>query len=472
MAKIDVLDILRAKRQSPLEFDFDSLWIPPMNYYLTKDDIDSLHHIATSIRLSSKIETKYKMIDDIMRARGFKRFSAGTNRVVYSFLEDTRFLAKIAVDKVGMQDNPMEYQNQFLLKPYVTKMFCISECGTVGFAERVLPIKNKSEFKEIAPDVFDILVNRILGKYVVEDVGTKFFMNWGVRIGSGPVLLDYPYVYKLDGKKLFCNKLINSTAKEYCNGEIDYDSGFNHLVCTRCGKIYLASDLRDNSADNKIIIKGGGVQMKVLLKKGDEIISRSVPSDEVIRPKASKPSYENKGVVVKIVTPSGQQYSNVAKKVENKTEGSIYKGIAANSQSPDDDYSHVVLAHQRKDSDASSETDKTSEVTESTKQVSADDAVDNSDNVNEEDQNETDTSNSEEASTGEDDAEDEDTSEIENQDDKFSKYDAYDDNEDSYREPIRKNNKMRDSSGRFISTSSSKSQKKPQRKTSTFIPNK
>ena len=210
--------------------------------------------------------------------------------------------------------------------------------------------------------------------------------------------------------------------------------------------------------------------MTVLLKKGDEIISRSVPSDEVIRPKASKPSYENKGVVVKIVTPSGQQYSNVAKKVENKTEGSIYKGIAANSQSPDDDYSHVVLAHQRKDSDASSETDKTSEVTESPEDVSTDDT----NNEEEVEQNETETSNSQETSAEEDDAENENTSETDSQDDKFSKYDAYDDNEESHREPIRKNNKiMRDSGGRFISTSgSSKSQKKPQRKTSTFIPNK
>lgn len=179
MAKIDVLDILRAKKQTPLEFNFDNLWIPPMNFFLSADDVESLRRIATSIRLSSKIETKYKMIDDIMRNRGFKRFSAGTNRVVYSFLEDDRFVVKIAVDKVGMQDNPLEYQNQEFLKPYCAKMFYISPCGTVGFAERVLPIKNKNEFREIASDVFDILTNKILGKYVMGDIGTRYFMNWG-----------------------------------------------------------------------------------------------------------------------------------------------------------------------------------------------------------------------------------------------------------------------------------------------------
>ena len=69
-------------------------------------------------------------------------------------------------------------------------MFYISPCGTVGFAERVLPIKNKKEFKEIAPDVFEILVNKILGKYVMEDVGTKYFMNYGklcCRIAENPL---------------------------------------------------------------------------------------------------------------------------------------------------------------------------------------------------------------------------------------------------------------------------------------------
>ena len=30
-------------------------------------------------------------------------------------------------------------------------------------------------------------------------------MNYGLREGFGPVLLDYPYVFELDGRKLICN---------------------------------------------------------------------------------------------------------------------------------------------------------------------------------------------------------------------------------------------------------------------------
>lgn len=279
---IDVLDILRAKKMSPMEDHFDRICLPfPMTFYLSPQDIEALRKIATSVKLAGKIREKYKMIDNIMRARGFKRFAAGTNRVVYSFYEDTRFLVKVAVDRVGMQDNPMEYQNQFFLKPYVAKMFCISPCGTVGFAERVIPIKNIGEFKEIASDVFDILVTKFLGKYVVEDVGTKYFMNWGIRIGHGPVLLDYPYVYKLDGKKLYCNEFLPDF-NCICNGEIDYNSGFNHLVCNRCGKIYLAVDLRDDTPDNKKIIAKGGYSMKVQLVRGNEVVFDPIPMDDTI----------------------------------------------------------------------------------------------------------------------------------------------------------------------------------------------
>lgn len=347
MAKVDVLDILRAKQISPLEFQFDSLWIPPMYHYLTQQDIDALRNIATSIRLASKIEQKYQMIDNIMRARGFRRFAAGTNRVVYSFLEDDRFVAKIAVDRVAMQDNRLEFENQFLLKPYVTKMFYTSPCGTVGFAERVLPIKNKEEFRQIAGDVFEILIHKVLGKYVVEDIGTKYFMNYGVRVGFAPVLLDYPYVYKLDGKKLFCNKFDPDTGM-YCDGEIDYDVGFNHLTCTKCGKTYLARDLQDDSIENKIVIKGGNT-MKVIIRKGDEIVSAPLASEEVMR-RPNRPAVKNNGIKVVVFNPNHKESK---KEIEVSIHESSVEEKKAEAEVPDMEEVHVSeedVTHEKNES--------------------------------------------------------------------------------------------------------------------------
>lgn len=42
-------------------------------------------------------------------------------------------------------------------------------------------IHHEDEFKHMAEDVFHVLVNFIIGKYVLEDVGTKYFMNWGTE---------------------------------------------------------------------------------------------------------------------------------------------------------------------------------------------------------------------------------------------------------------------------------------------------
>ena len=297
MAKVDILDVFRSKQYDPLEFHFDNLMIPNMYYYLSQQDIDALRMIATSVEFASKIDKKYEAIDNIMRNRGFKRFSAGTNRVVYRHLEDTRFLAKIAVDKVGMQDNPLEYRNQFLLKPFVAKMFQISSCGTVGFAERVLPIKRKAEFREVASDIFDILIHKILGKYVVEDVGTQYFINWGIRYGFGPVLLDYPYVYELDGNKLYCTN-IDSRTGCICNGEIDYDAGFNKLICTKCGKKYYATDLQNNDKYAKINITKGGNEMSVRIKNNGEVVYESgAVMDEFIRKPKPKTNKRRRGEI-------------------------------------------------------------------------------------------------------------------------------------------------------------------------------
>lgn len=289
MARLDYLNMLYSNHKSPLEFDFDSLIISPLDFYVTGYDVDHLTNIATSIRYASSIEKKYKEINETMKRNGFIKFHAGTNRVVYTHSEDQRIVAKIAVDKVGMRDNPNEFNNQIFLKPFVTKMFYTSYSGVIGMAERVQPILSPEEFSIIGGDVFDLLNNFMIGKYILEDIGSSFFMNWGLRNGFGPCLLDYPYLFELDGNKLECKNMVDGPCgPEICKGEIDYDIGFNNLICNKCGKLYLATELKKEQVINNKVIRGGDI-MKTEIIIGGKVICSTNTETEYVKPKEKLP---------------------------------------------------------------------------------------------------------------------------------------------------------------------------------------
>lgn len=294
MDRQDVLKrLLYPKCKSAIEFKFDNLIVNPLLSYITVQDIAQLNKIATSLKYSSKPKEKYAMIDSIMTNRGFKKMASGTNRVTYRSLNDYRIVIKIAIDKVGLSDNGNEYRNQQLLKPFVTKCFEVSPCGTVGLFERVIPITSREEFVNISDDIFD-LINNLIGKYVLEDIGEKFYMNYGLRDGFGPVLLDYPYVFELDGRKLICNVPEPMEPKGYCGGEIDYDIGYNDLRCRKCGKRYLATDLKSDAKSSgkvKIIIEGEDTIMRCVLKRGDEVVAK-LNSQEPVSTNTIKPKKE------------------------------------------------------------------------------------------------------------------------------------------------------------------------------------
>lgn len=296
MARADLISFMKSQKSSPLEFNWNMLTAPNLYSLLTVQDIAQLHKIATSLKYNGNIEKKYAAIDNVLRMRGFKRLGRGTNRIVYKYMEDETFVLKVAMDRVALQDNFAEMRNQQFLKPFVTKIFQVSPCGTVAIVERVQPITSRAEFNAIAEDVFDLLVNCIIGKYVLDDIGEKCFMNYGIRCNAygsfGPVLLDYTYVYPLDGRKLKCGAFNLSTGK-VCNGEIDYDVGFNKLKCTCCGKTYLARDLQDpGKSDIKLIGKGRGVNMKIQVKRGNDVIIKSDLNSETSTIKRRGPKVE------------------------------------------------------------------------------------------------------------------------------------------------------------------------------------
>lgn len=279
MARLNILDMLYTKDMNPLDFSFESLTANPLLSYLSPDDIYQLYKIASSAKLSTNPQEKYRRIKAIVEPRGFRKIASGTNRIAYKHLEDTRIIIKIAIDEIGLKDSHREYKNQFLLKPFVTKVFEVSPCGTVGLFERVYPVQTIYEYQSIASDVFDVINTKIIGKYVLDDIGTEFFQNVGVRKGFGVVYLDFPYVYELDGKKLYCNANINGLP---CGGEIDYDAGFNRLICTKCGARYFAKQLAKQELNKEIILKRKGrkQKMKFSIMQGSNVLEEIVTQNE------------------------------------------------------------------------------------------------------------------------------------------------------------------------------------------------
>ena len=271
MERSDIIRRMKSKTTTIDLFNYDALTAPPLLSLLTYDDIEYFRRLASSIKYSAKIDYKYAEIDRIMKMRGFVKLGGGTNRVVYRHLEIDTIVIKIAIDNVGIKDNPREYQNQFYLKPYVTKVFEVSPCGTVGLFERCEQIKSREEFMSIASEVYDLLSNWVIGKYVMEDIGSKYFMNYCVRAGFGPVLCDFPYLYELDGNKLYCS--IPDEHGILCDGIIDYDEGFNHLYCSKCGVKYKAIELK-KAIENKLIINKDKetTKMKIELRLGNKVV--------------------------------------------------------------------------------------------------------------------------------------------------------------------------------------------------------
>ena len=246
MRNSDIAALYFRRRLEDGGFDWEHFTHAPISSYISLPEIQYFDHIATSAKLAGKSKRyKIDMMSEVLRPKGFIYMTAGTNRVVFRNDYDQSFLLKIGFDSTGINDSLREFHNQEVLKPFVPKVFDVSARGTIGLVERVHPILNRAEFASVAGQIFDILNKKILGKYVLEDIGTDFFKNWGLRDGFGPVLLDYPYVYEIDGSKLVCNKPLPDGT--LCKGFIEYDEGFNTLVCELCGRRHTAKSLAKNN---------------------------------------------------------------------------------------------------------------------------------------------------------------------------------------------------------------------------------
>ena len=330
MARTDVLSILYAKKKSIKQFDWNSLIAPPMLSILSAYDINLIESINRDPRLISETKKKKQYIDDILKPRGLVRFAAGTNRVVYKYLENQSILFKVAVSQPGMNDCNRELYNQQFLKPFCAKCFEASPGGSIGLFERVETINTYEQYLGVAEDHFNLLDHIFgSGKFIMEDVGSKFWRNIGIRTGFGVVFVDYPMLFELDGNKLFCRNKDKFTGMP-CGGEIDVDAGYNHLFCRKCGMQYMGTDLAKKIKNNEIIVVGkeeNNMRMKISYN-GQTIIRDSQDSaatylDEVRNKKPEKIEVNKSNIMT--VKNNWKQIKEESKEIENTTEESVTK---------------------------------------------------------------------------------------------------------------------------------------------------
>lgn len=176
MAKIDFLTAKIKERHNLPDNFFDLLVGPPVSLFFNPQEQAQLKHMILHTKNNTK---KINMLNAIMKSKGFLRLSGGTNRMVYRFLDDPSFVLKVAIDRVGLNDNLAEYRNQRWLKPYVCKIFDTTPDGLMATIERVYPITSKEEFKQVEKEVFYLIVTKIIGRTVADDIGKGFFMNYG-----------------------------------------------------------------------------------------------------------------------------------------------------------------------------------------------------------------------------------------------------------------------------------------------------
>lgn len=227
---------------------YDAYRVNPLFSYFTVQDIAELNKIARSPYYHGKMTEKYDKIKEIMWRRGFVLIGGGTNRRAFECVYDPRVVAKVATDSVGFTSNLKEYVNQNVLKPFCNKIFEVTPCGTLALIEKVVPIKDAFEYTKYCREIYDILFMKFRNNEIaMDDIGCNALKNWGYRQGFGPVLLDYPTMYVADLKKRSCKALING---KLCNGTLDYDDGFNNIVCTECGTTYKSVTLSKPQGDN------------------------------------------------------------------------------------------------------------------------------------------------------------------------------------------------------------------------------
>lgn len=309
---------------------------PPIEYYISNDAINTLYTISVDSKLYNNPIKRFKIQDDILTQYGFRPLASGTNRRAFYSEKDPDIILKIASDMVGRSDNIDEYNVQYTLMPFCTKLFSVHQTGIVALSERVETMTEK-DYREIWLDeIFDTLQNFYDLGYMFDDVGLYSFKNLGVRLGFGPVLLDFPYVYKIDWKKLRCER-IDPCTHEKCGGEIgyNYDAAMSEIICYKCGVRYTAKSLINKHKNeslkigrNLLMSRKFNFDIPIQVVRGNQIILDST------KPNLSQPKVSNNNNQTIPQQPTTNDTMHIPFPVNNNQQPSNSASIQMNSPQP------------------------------------------------------------------------------------------------------------------------------------------
>lgn len=160
----------------------------------------------------------------------------GTNRIVFISEFDPHYVYKIGLDDRGIKDNNLEEKltSQIDAK-YITP--CVENIGIVSRQERVYVMKRKD--MDYYKDTVTSILGNLSENFILNDVGYDQFLNWGLRNGNEPVLLDYAYLRPItQGMNFVC------TYNE-CGGRLRYTKNFKMFKCIECGYKHSISEIQD-----------------------------------------------------------------------------------------------------------------------------------------------------------------------------------------------------------------------------------
>lgn len=332
---------------------WNTLQKPPIRAYIQDWVIQRLYDYMTSPRLINNPARRFKLTNELLLPWGFKPLASGTNRRAFYCEYDPTIIFKIASDAVGQKDNQSELYIQQLLRPFCPKVFNVDGDGVIALTERGEPM-TEHDYKFVwAEEIFDLLFSLLARGYILEDVGSNFYKNFGIRLGFGPMIWDFPYVYKLDWRKLICQKPDRITG-EPCGGEIDYDynKGMSEIICTRCGARYSAKYLASSVPSEAInmVNRERGITMgrfdtnfQVYVRQGDKIVtsySNETSAQRMVDNRSNRRTLDNgeplpahvanNGIVTETAAiPTVQQNNfvqNVAQQTNNNNVSNNYYG--------------------------------------------------------------------------------------------------------------------------------------------------